>query len=65
MARTRASMNKEEDPTSLVLGVRNLDISFPIVRKRKKKNKDDKEGPSKKERPRYKKPASETHLGQE
>jgi len=26
MARTRASLNKEEDPTSLVLGARNLGI---------------------------------------
>jgi hypothetical protein len=31
----------------------------------KKKNKDDKEGSSKKERPRYKKQAGEAHLGQE
>ena len=39
MARTRASMNKEEDPTSLVLGARNLDISLRIVQKRKKRTK--------------------------
>ena len=31
----------------------------------KKKNKDDKEGSSKKERPRYRKQAGEAHLGQE
>ena len=33
--------------------------------KEKKKNKDNKEGSSKKERPRYKKQAGEAHLGQE
>jgi len=39
IARTRASMNKEEDPTNLVLGARNLDTSLQIVRKRRKKTK--------------------------
>ena len=48
MARTRASMNQEEDPTNLVLGARNLDISLRIAPEEKKKDKDDKEGSSKK-----------------
>ena len=39
MAGTRANMNEEEDPTSLVLGARNLDISLRIVRKRRKRTK--------------------------
>ena len=46
LARTRASMNKEEDPTSLVLGARNLDISF--VRKRRKRTKITKKVPPRK-----------------
>ena len=39
MKRTRANMNQEEDPTSLVLGARNLDISLRIVRRRRKRSK--------------------------
>jgi len=46
IARTRASMNQEEDPTSLVLGARNLDISF--VRKRRKRTKITKKVPPRK-----------------
>ena len=46
-------------------GCKKLEHFIADCPEEKKKNKNDKEGSSKKERPRYKKQAGEAHLGQE
>jgi hypothetical protein len=58
-------VNQEEDQTSLVFGKKKIGHLIADCPEEKKKNQDTKESSSKKGKPRYKKQASEVHLGQE
>jgi hypothetical protein len=64
MARARTSMNQEEDQNKLCFGCNKVGHFIADCSEDKKKNKNTKEGSSKKEKPRYKKHSGEAHLGQ-